>query len=184
MKANYNRKQFTMRNELLKDYGFTSYQEFLNSEFWRAMKDSLKTKKSFQFCYGCGNGGKLEFHHWKYKNFLDGANSKNLITMCRECHEQVHKISRERNISFKSSAKKLRRANGFDLSIKQKEIGRDTKFLIITSSSLLCPKCKNPMQRRQHVNPPTDKTYYFNQWDYCKPCGHVQHYDEYKIILK
>lgn len=43
-----------------------------------------------------------------------------------------------------------------------------------------CPKCIEPMQRRERVKAPKDKTYFFTEWDYCLKCGHVQHYDEFK----
>ena len=43
-----------------------------------------------------------------------------------------------------------------------------------------CPKCRNKMERREHKEIPTTKTYYFKKWDYCQPCGHLQHYEEFK----
>lgn len=46
-----------------------------------------------------------------------------------------------------------------------------------------CPKCSKLMERKKH--PPhwkNTKTYFYTEWDYCKPCGHVQHYDEFKSI--
>jgi uncharacterized protein with PIN domain len=43
-----------------------------------------------------------------------------------------------------------------------------------------CPKCKVPMETRERILPPKDKSYYYTQWDYCTQCGHVQHYEQYK----
>jgi len=48
-----------------------------------------------------------------------------------------------------------------------------------------CPKCNKPMQRREHSNISTKllkKPYYFSEWDYCKPCGHIQHYESKKVL--
>lgn len=42
-----------------------------------------------------------------------------------------------------------------------------------------CPKCKQVMQRRMHSMKPT-KTWFYTKWDYCKPCGHIQHYEVFK----
>lgn len=42
-----------------------------------------------------------------------------------------------------------------------------------------CPKCGIPMERREHSRKP-ETAYFFSEWDYCKPCNHVQHYEEYK----
>lgn len=44
-----------------------------------------------------------------------------------------------------------------------------------------CPKCKNDMERRSHSEIPK-KTWYYEKWDYCKPCGHIQHYEEFKSL--
>lgn len=46
-----------------------------------------------------------------------------------------------------------------------------------------CKKCRVPMERRSHKDgfrvKPTQYQY-FTEWDYCKPCGHVQHYEVFK----
>lgn len=52
---------------------------------------------------------------------------------------------------------------------------------IIIGEGEQCPKCFKKMERRKH--PPhwkNTKTYYFTEWDYCKSCQHIQHYDKYK----
>lgn len=181
MKYNYNKVQFTRRNNLLKDYGYTSYQEFLNSEFWIGMKKNLKSKIRFKKCNCCGSEENLELHHFKYQNFLDGSNSHNIISVCRECHEQIHKLSRELNISFKIAARRLRRTNKYNPNtiIGFNQNTRETRYEIITKNSLPCPKCGISMERRKHREIP-DTKYYFLQWDFCKPCMHVQHYEEFK----
>lgn len=47
-----------------------------------------------------------------------------------------------------------------------------------------CPKCRKPMERRTHkklrskqINAP----YYFSEWDCCRPCKHIQHYEHFKV---
>lgn len=50
---------------------------------------------------------------------------------------------------------------------------------IITGDGKECPKCGIKMQRRKHSGKPKT-TYYFTAWDYCLPCRHVQHYEEFK----
>jgi len=48
-----------------------------------------------------------------------------------------------------------------------------------------CKKCQNQMQRRKRGGEPTKKQkYYFQEWDYCEPCRHVQHYEHFKRINK
>jgi hypothetical protein len=52
---------------------------------------------------------------------------------------------------------------------------------IVSGIGLPCPKCHKPMQRKRHPEgwKPKDK-WYFEQWDVCTPCGHVQHYNEFR----
>lgn len=40
------------------------------------------------------------------------------------------------------------------------------------------------MERRAHKEGFTRKKenyYFFKEWDYCKPCKHLQHYEEFKV---
>lgn len=41
-----------------------------------------------------------------------------------------------------------------------------------------CPKCRRLMERRR---PPAGKPVVYAYWDYCKPCGHLQHYHEARL---
>lgn len=53
---------------------------------------------------------------------------------------------------------------------------------IVTGSGRPCPKCHRPMERCKHPTnwcPPTDR-YYFQEWDVCRSCRHVQHYNEFR----
>lgn len=50
-----------------------------------------------------------------------------------------------------------------------------------------CPKCGQPMQHREHKQGDTKilkQPFYFREWDYCRPCGHIQHYEHYKVYNK
>jgi len=57
------------------------------------------------------------------------------------------------------------------------------KKINILGLGYCCPKCGVPMERRAHKENP-DKVYFFSEWDYCKPCGHLQHYEKFKIYTK
>jgi C4-type Zn-finger protein len=52
-----------------------------------------------------------------------------------------------------------------------------------------CPKCKNPMETREHTTIPVS-SFFFIQWDVCRKCHHVQLYPEFRstdsnlIIIK
>ncbi len=50
-----------------------------------------------------------------------------------------------------------------------------------------CPKCSRYMERRKHQKITKQllaKAYYFSEWDVCRPCKHVQHYEKYKVYSK
>jgi hypothetical protein len=188
---NYNKVQFTYRNNQLKDYGFDSYQDFLLSPFWKGMKERLKQKEFFQKCSCCGSKEGIELHHMTYKDMMDWTSNRNIIATCRDCHQKIHDLSREKNITFKNGARKVRKANSYksdnrpSLKVKKQKSNipkekkeKLTKYIVIGEGKT-CPKCRKFMQRRGHKEIPTSKVW-FEQWDYCKPCGHVQHYAQYK----
>jgi hypothetical protein len=184
-KVNFNKVQFSYRNNLLSDYGFSSYQDFLKSEFWRVMRNELRQKPKYQKCYCCGSKDGIELHHFTYKDFLDGASRRNIVPTCGDCHEKIHQISRDRNTSFKLAARRLRKDNGFREVPIHKEAGGNgrrgrVRYEVVSRFSLKCPKCRQPMERRRHTTIP-DKAYYYTEWDYCKNCQHVQHYEEFKV---
>lgn len=62
--------------------------------------------------------------------------------------------------------------------VKKPQLVKKIKILVIDGAEN-CPKCKVKMERRTHIDMPT-KDFYYTRWDYCKPCGHIQHYEEFK----
>lgn len=49
-----------------------------------------------------------------------------------------------------------------------------------------CPHCGKVMARRQHPDtwkPKSNQPYYFEYWDVCQPCRHIQHYEAAKRWL-
>lgn len=58
--------------------------------------------------------------------------------------------------------------------------GKIKKYVRVKGIGNECPKCFKPMQRRERIAPPPNKTYFYKEWDYCLDCGHLQHYEEFK----
>jgi hypothetical protein len=190
---NYNRIQFQYRNDQLRDKGYEDYQEFLKSDFWKELKEKLKQKPFYQKCSCCGNKEEIELHHINYKDILNSSSERFIFPVCRDCHQKIHNISREQNISFKNASRKLRKINNYVLENRKKtKIKLDSSIIPKKKKEKLgkvkrlgkgnrCPKCSRPMQRRCHVEKPKTMIWY-EQWDYCNPCGHVQHYNQFKRI--
>ena len=57
------------------------------------------------------------------------------------------------------------------------------KQLLIIGEYEPCKYCKKLMQRRKHsflTEKQLKHKHYFTEWDYCKPCKFVQHYEKFK----
>jgi 5-methylcytosine-specific restriction endonuclease McrA len=42
-------------------------------------------------CQVCGSMQRLQVHHLKFRSQSGGDEEQNLITLCAQCHEQVHR---------------------------------------------------------------------------------------------
>lgn len=64
------------------------YADFLQSMEWKAVRNEyIKTHSK---CFMCGRPAS-EVHHFKYeKGELGFLNTKNLVSLCRSCHREVH----------------------------------------------------------------------------------------------
>jgi hypothetical protein len=54
---------------------------------------------------------------------------------------------------------------------------------ILDGHGEMCPKCNMQMSRYRHADdwqPRPDQAYWYDRWDYCQNCNHVQHYEQYK----
>ena len=68
---------------------------------------------------------------------------------------------------------------------REKKVRKKRKItFLVVGLGKDCPHCKRSMQRRKHKDKPKNENYYFTEWDYCQPCGHVQHYDHFKRGLQ
>lgn len=70
-----------------------SMQEaYYRTPHWREMARKRKEIDNFT-CQQCGCSGSqanpLETHHWVYELFAECA-ERELVTLCRECHENIH----------------------------------------------------------------------------------------------
>lgn len=58
--------------------------------------------------------------------------------------------------------------------------GKLKTYARVKGEGKICPKCFVPMQRRERVRPPANKSYFYKEWDYCLKCGSIYHYNEFK----
>lgn len=69
------------------------YYDFLKTPYWDGIR-SYKLKKAHYCCELCGKKGVLNVHHKTYEHHglehLKGVADKDLIVLCRDCHEKFH----------------------------------------------------------------------------------------------
>lgn len=109
----------------LRKYGFNNLKEYYSSELWKKKKKEFKEKmkkEDLVFCFCCGRfSNYLQVHHKSYKSLCD-ENLDQLCYLCSSCHEKVHKIQKQENVSVKVATKILERKKfkGKNYAIKKK----------------------------------------------------------------
>lgn len=73
------------------------HQEYINSPKWKAKRQMVLERDNFR-CRKCGTGKNLDVHHITYDH-LGNEPLDDLVTLCRDCHNDVHKYDFE-NMKF------------------------------------------------------------------------------------
>lgn len=74
---------------LARQSGYKSYNDYLRSKHWR----SLIKKHRHATCYCCDGRVKLNLHHTTYER-LGKELPQDLITVCSQCHKDIHRYAR------------------------------------------------------------------------------------------
>ena len=61
----------------------------LDSQRYRELHRQVLERDRWR-CQVCGSMQQLQVHHLKFRSHSGGDVEQNLITLCTECHEQVH----------------------------------------------------------------------------------------------
>jgi 5-methylcytosine-specific restriction endonuclease McrA len=48
-------------------------------------------------CQHCGNSQNLQVHHIRFRSQLGDDTAENLVTLCANCHEQIHRCAQDRD---------------------------------------------------------------------------------------
>lgn len=105
-------RQYGARNRNLKKLGFNSYEEYLLSDKWKQLRDYAESKGFLKKCSVCGATKDLILHHRKYVYLLKPLKKqiRHLKTLCRSCHEEVHKMTeRGKRYGLSTSVRRLRK---------------------------------------------------------------------------
>lgn len=71
-------------------YDYNKYQKYLTSKKWRSTRKMMLIIAEYK-CQHCGSEENLEIHHKHYKTLFK-EKYKDLIVLCRTCHEKQHNI--------------------------------------------------------------------------------------------
>ena len=84
-----------------KRLGEITYAQYLKSDEWKEIKAKARTRPFYSQCFICGSKGQLDIHHRSYR-FIHSKNPmRDLIALCRNCHECIHWCSRVKRISVR-----------------------------------------------------------------------------------
>ena len=84
----YKKNEYQLRNELLQQLGYTNYQEYLASDLWESIRQTVLDRDKNK-CWCCQSFA-YQVHHKSYsKSVLLGKNKRQLISVCTVCHKRA-----------------------------------------------------------------------------------------------
>jgi len=93
----------------IKYKGKGGYKEYLKTKHWKSFK-IWYYKNYSKTCFCCNGDGK-ELHHIRYDN-LFRESEKDVVCVCRECHEEIHTmILNEKDVNLKNAHNVLKSLN-------------------------------------------------------------------------
>lgn len=95
----------------LRELNIPTYKEYLQSKYWKDIKERMYSSKVVKECFCCQKTNNLDIHHRKYKaKDIDTLNITNLVYLCRNCHIEVHRQQKENKaLTINQATKRLRR---------------------------------------------------------------------------
>lgn len=96
VKENTLKDTYKVRDKQLKG---VLYEDYLKSVRWRQIKNILKKDIVNRFCAKCKSKRKLNFHHLTYKNLNTEDDFMDIMVFCESCHEEIHDISKTKDLS-------------------------------------------------------------------------------------
>lgn len=71
-----------------------NYDNYLKSPQWQTLRTERLKKDGFK-CQHCGTGKNLRVHHVHYPGELGTESLDDLITLCDQCHREVHNFDKD-----------------------------------------------------------------------------------------
>jgi len=92
-----------IQKKLIKYKGKIGYRKYLKTKHWKTFRNNY-FKRNRNICYCCNEFG-YELHHIRYDN-LFRETDKDVVCLCRKCHEKIHTlILNEKEFKLKNAHK-------------------------------------------------------------------------------
>jgi hypothetical protein len=97
--------------ERLANLGFDSYDDYLRSDHWQEFRKRYRESHLPQSCLGC-RSARYELHHHTYER-LGKEILMDVMPLCRDCHEKVHRYAKENGFGVRDTPRMLREIFGW-----------------------------------------------------------------------
>ena len=109
----------------------SEYYAYIRSEKWKKVRERYWKSKQPKVCFICGTAKELDLHHRTYKR-LGCEHLRDLVALCRTCHNEVHDILKKTNdrrvTNVYNVAFKIKRRN--ELLEKQKHTKNPKRYTL------------------------------------------------------
>ena len=105
------------------------YQNYLKSDHWQDFKTLVRKVHNGNHCGICGSSYGLDIHHLNYKR-LGKERLSDVIVLCRNCHEKLHKGEiKKKDVKYSKAIRKLcHQPFGIgSLKVWQRKLAKDKK---------------------------------------------------------
>ncbi len=62
----------------------------LKAEAYEKLRQQVSRRDAWR-CQSCGSMSNLEVHHQEFRSRSGSDSELNLITLCKQCHEEIHR---------------------------------------------------------------------------------------------
>ena len=86
-------REYKKRNgNLHRRFSIDSYQEFLESNYWKLLKEYGFSQPESRWCFFCRSEKGIVLHHVKYTKIYHPS-LKYILPVCHDCHSIIHEIN-------------------------------------------------------------------------------------------
>lgn len=99
---------FKHLNKSLEILGFSTYEEYLNSDVWKKIRKKVLKRNCYK-CQACGSVNNLNVHHTRYGyKVLQSGKGGGLYVLCNRHHKKVHQLVRDnKSMSLRKATREV-----------------------------------------------------------------------------